>query len=213
MGVQLKTTYWTTSLRRIQEISSSRSGRVGFDLDPRVELGGKNNTTEVKILSCQRWTCQTQRSVSGPAVLTISIPTGFALSESQRLRMTVEEGLNIWTTDSEIVFFFDKLSTEHTCVDFTLRRIFPVAKMSPYIPFKIADWYTPDRSNSTLVFLPEVNAVTICEVCGSYQCPNCEHVSSPSSSVSFDYASHASSTHNTPQVLFLMFLPFIMRTY
>ena len=56
-----------------------------------------------------RWTCQTQRSVSGPAVLTISIPTGFALSESQRLRMTVEEGLNIWTTDSEIVFFFDKV--------------------------------------------------------------------------------------------------------
>ena len=52
--VQLKTTYWTTSLRRIQEISSSRLGRVGFDLDPRVELGGKNNTTEVKILSCQR---------------------------------------------------------------------------------------------------------------------------------------------------------------
>ena len=114
-----------------------------------------------------------------------------------------------------IIFFLLQLSTEHTCVDFTLRRIFPVAKMSPYIPFKIADWYTPgnyasyapwwdcvqlisgftpelflknlvylilDRSNSTLVFLPEVNAVTICEVCGSYQCPNCEHVSSPSSS-------------------------------
>ena len=42
-----------------------------------------------------------------------------------------------------IDFFLLQLSTEHTCVDFTLRRIFPVAKMSPYIPFKIADWYTP----------------------------------------------------------------------
>ena len=48
-------------------------------------------------------------SVSGPAVLTISIPTGFALSESQRQMLTNDNHLNVWTTDSDIVIFFEKV--------------------------------------------------------------------------------------------------------
>ena len=56
-----------------------------------------------------RWTCQAEKSVSGPAVLTISIPTGFALSESQKKRLTEEDGHDVWATDSEIVFFFEKV--------------------------------------------------------------------------------------------------------
>ena len=50
--VQLRTSYYTTSVRRLRQDDSRR--RVGFDLEPRVELAGKNNTTEFKILSCQR---------------------------------------------------------------------------------------------------------------------------------------------------------------
>ena len=50
--VQLRTSYYTTSVRRLRQANSKR--RVGFDLEPRVELGGKNNTTEFKILPCQR---------------------------------------------------------------------------------------------------------------------------------------------------------------
>jgi len=186
---QLKTTYYTTSNRLVKKKNS-----IGFDLEPRMEMGGLNNTTEFKVLSCQRWNCQTENTISGPTVLTIGIPSGFALSEENRQRLIEEDDKNVWITESDIVFFFHKLESDYQCINFTLRRIFPVAKMSPYIPVKIFDWYSPDRRNSTILFLPELNGVSICDVCGSYECPDCDHVSSPSTSVTgFDYSGGDSS--------------------
>ena len=39
--------------------------------------------------------------------------------------------------------FLLQLSSDYHCINFTLRRIFPVAKTSPYIPVRILDWYSP----------------------------------------------------------------------
>ena len=38
-----------------------------------------------------------------------------------------------------------QLTTDFTCVNFTLLRNFPVANLSPYIPIKIYDWYSPGK--------------------------------------------------------------------
>ena len=122
-----------------------------------------------------RWSCRKDLSVSGPAVLSVSIPSGFILDESQR-KSLINSGSNVWTEGSEIIFFFEKvmiykchhhrndlqiqivlsiyqyysnlqLTTDFTCVNFTLLRNFPVANLSPYIPIKIYDWYSPGKKN------------------------------------------------------------------
>ena len=36
-----------------------------------------------------------------------------------------------------------QLTPDYECVNFTLRQNLPVARMSPYIPLEIRDWYSP----------------------------------------------------------------------
>ena len=55
-----------------------------------------------------RWSCRKDLSVSGPAVLSVSIPSGFILDESQR-KSLINSGSNVWTEGSEIIFFFEKV--------------------------------------------------------------------------------------------------------
>ena len=40
------------------------------------------------------------------------------------------------------IFLF-QLTPDYECVNFTLRQHLPVARMSPYIPLEIRDWYSP----------------------------------------------------------------------
>ena len=39
--------------------------------------------------------------------------------------------------------FLFQLTPDYECVNFTLRQHLPVARMSPYIPLEIRDWYSP----------------------------------------------------------------------
>ena len=55
-----------------------------------------------------RWSCRKDLSVSGPAVLSVAIPSGFILDESQR-KSLINSGSNVWTEGSEIIFFFEKV--------------------------------------------------------------------------------------------------------
>ena len=45
--------------------------------------------------------------------------------------------------------FLFQLTPDYECVNFTLRQHLPVARMSPYIPLEIRDWYSPGM----LIFL------------------------------------------------------------
>ena len=44
------------------------------------------------------------------------------------------------------VWFFPQLTPDYECVNFTLRRQYPAAKLSPYIPVEIKDWYSPGKN-------------------------------------------------------------------
>ena len=49
--------------------------------------------------------------MSGPAVLSMTMPSGFILDETQRNEL-ISSGYNVWTEKNEIIFFFEKVFNE-----------------------------------------------------------------------------------------------------
>jgi len=180
--VQMKNTFYTTDNNVLQNLihetghksngALSEASVEAFNLEPKVEFKEVVQgapPTQLWVLSCQKWSCKKDLSVSGPAVLSMITPSGFILDEVQKKEL-IDSGYNVWTKQNEIIFFFEKLTTEHTCVNFTLLRNFPVANLSPYIPIKVYDWYSPERKNFTILHEPRLSETAICDLCGSYEC-------------------------------------------
>lgn len=82
------------------------------------------------------------------------------------------------------------------CVGFTVQRWFPVANMTRFMPVRVYDYYAPgklfchetsccsdsnecycfldtERFNETMVNAYSLYVLSVCHVCGSYQCPYC----------------------------------------
>ena len=55
-----------------------------------------------------RWNCKKDLSVSGPVVLSMTMPSGFILDNTQKKEL-IYSGFNVWTEDNEIIFFFEKV--------------------------------------------------------------------------------------------------------
>ena len=55
-----------------------------------------------------RWDCNKDTSVSGPAVLSMSVPTGYILDQEESSRMSAS-GHEVWIRDQNIVVFFHKV--------------------------------------------------------------------------------------------------------
>ena len=55
-----------------------------------------------------RWNCQKDLSVSGPAVLTMEIPTGYFIDTEELFRIQ-SEGYNAWSVDEKVVIFFHRV--------------------------------------------------------------------------------------------------------
>ena len=49
----------------------------------------------------------------------------------------------MWAIFLLFPLFLFQLTPDYECVNFTLRQHLPVARMSPYIPLEIRDWYSP----------------------------------------------------------------------
>ena len=47
--------------------------------------------------------------------------------------------------------------------------------MTRYYYMEVYEYLEPGNSNRGLYYLRDVNALDICEVCGSYQCPYCPY--------------------------------------
>lgn len=75
--------------------------------------------------------------------------------------------------DHKVVFYFDRLDDDDTCIHFTFERWYPVANMTRYLPIRVYDYYAPERFNETVVETFELYVLDICQVCGSYQCTYC----------------------------------------
>uniref|UniRef100_A0A336LJG8 TEP1-F n=1 Tax=Culicoides sonorensis TaxID=179676 RepID=A0A336LJG8_CULSO len=149
---------------------------TAFDLTTKTIFHGRNQS-HIHFLSCQRWTNLNESIRSGMAVLDVTIPTGYWIQQqkldayvvSKRVRNLQRAKFN----DKKVLFYFDYLDHEETCVNFTIERWYPVANMSRYLPIRVYDFYAPERFNETILDALPTYLLNICEVCGSSQCPYC----------------------------------------
>ncbi|XP_033326238.2 macroglobulin complement-related [Megalopta genalis] len=147
-----------------------------FDLVTRANFHGRNQS-HISYLSCQRWINTNESSRSGMAVLDVAIPTGYIIQQQTLDRYILSRQVrNLQRArfqEKKILFYFDYLDQEETCVNFTIERWFPVANMSRFLPIRVYDYYAPERFNETIFDALPTYTLNICEVCGSSQCPYC----------------------------------------
>ncbi|XP_035228581.1 ovostatin-like [Stegodyphus dumicola] len=147
-----------------------------FDLKVRGYYFGRNSS-HIEISSCQRWTLLEESPRSGMAVLEVNIPTGYVVQQqtldsyvqSRKVRNLREARYD----ERRVSFYFNYLDQDLTCLSFTIQRWYPVANMSRWLPVRVYDYYAPERFNETMFDVYNLFVLSICEVCGSYQCPYC----------------------------------------
>ncbi|XP_068620051.1 CD109 antigen [Battus philenor] len=147
-----------------------------FSLRTQAHFYGRNQS-HVDYRSCASWTLTEESPRSGMAVLEVGIPTGYMIQQ-QRLdayvlsrRVTTLQRAKY--QPDKLLFYFDYLDQEQTCINFTVERWYPVANMSRYLPIRVYDFYAPERFNETIFDALPTYLLNICEVCGSSQCPYC----------------------------------------
>lgn len=147
-----------------------------FDLVTRANFHGRNQS-HISYLSCQRWTNLNESLRSGMAVLDVAIPTGYIIQQQTLDRYILSKQVrNLQRArfqEKKVLFYFDYLDYEETCVNFTVERWYPVANMSRYLPIRVYDYYSPERFNESIFDALPTYTLNICEVCGSSQCPYC----------------------------------------
>ncbi|KAL1431844.1 hypothetical protein MTO96_013936 [Rhipicephalus appendiculatus] len=114
---------------------------------------------------------------SGMAVLEVNLPSGYYIQQ-QTLDAYVQSGAvrNLREAryeEKKAEIYFDYLDTSPICVNFTAQRWYPVANMTRFISIRVYDYYAPERFNETMFEVYNLYALSICHVCGSYQCPYC----------------------------------------
>ncbi|CAG5055792.1 unnamed protein product [Parnassius apollo] len=147
-----------------------------FELRTQASFYGRNQS-HVDYRSCASWTLVSESERSGMAVLEVGVPTGYMIQQQRLdayvLSRTVPTLQRAKFQPDKLLFYFDYLDKEPTCVNFTIERWFPVANMSRYLPIRVYDFYAPERFNETIFDALPTYLLNICEVCGSSQCPYC----------------------------------------
>ena len=55
-----------------------------------IKFNSEQEVKQILVLSCQRWNCQKDLSVSGPAILTLKVPTGYMMDSEELERIKTE---------------------------------------------------------------------------------------------------------------------------
>ncbi|XP_054723175.1 CD109 antigen-like [Uloborus diversus] len=147
-----------------------------FSVKVRGHYYGRNSS-HIEITSCQKWTLYEEGEKSGMAVLEVDVPTGYVVQQqdldayvrSGKVRNLQEARYN----ERKVVFYFTYLDKYPTCLSFTVLRWYPVANMTRWLPVRVYDYYAPERFNETMFDVYNLFVLSICQVCGSYQCPYC----------------------------------------
>ncbi|XP_049876767.1 CD109 antigen [Pectinophora gossypiella] len=147
-----------------------------FSLLSHAHFYGRNQS-HIEYQTCASWTLLEESPRSGMAVLEVGIPTGYMVQQQRLdayvLARRVRTLQRAKYLPHKMLFYFDYLDVEPTCVNFTIERWFPVANMSRYLPVRVYDYYAPERYNETIFDALPTYLLNICEVCGSSQCPYC----------------------------------------
>jgi hypothetical protein len=175
-----------------------------FDLEVHQSVSGRNKSV-INFRSCGKWLLSREQLTSGVAVMEIDIPTGYL-----QYKPVIDRYLDMGTVPrlrrarvlhKSAVFMFDYLTAEWTCVQFSVERWFPVANMTRYFKSRLYDLNKPELFVETVSDNYAMYKLSICEVCGSYQCPYCP------------YFSHASLTNPYFSLISPFFALFVLLYY
>lgn len=166
-----------SSYRVDRQELTDQSDKTTFGLKILQYYSTARNISAITIEVCTQWLGASQSS--GSATLEIDTPTGYFTTESRMayvVRTTKHPTLCDATVSSRTaVFYFTHIEPDSACFNYTLRRLYPVANMTLYR--KAIIYENNRRENFAEVVLESMPLyiLSICEVCGSYQCPYCPH--------------------------------------
>ncbi|KAM7536349.1 hypothetical protein Aperf_G00000084793 [Anoplocephala perfoliata] len=150
-----------------------------FNLECTPSFSGRNNSV-MRMSVCGSWTGNhpiEPANESGMAVFKIQVPTGYIVMNDELRDYVLSNAvprLKYARFRSQFVhFFFDKLTTERTCVEFTASRFYPVSNTTDHQSCYAYEYYEPARYNNSMYEVISLYTNMICNVCGSYQCPYC----------------------------------------
>ncbi|XP_014256603.1 CD109 antigen-like [Cimex lectularius] len=143
----------------------------------------ERNKSAIIIEACTRWLRAWPNS-SGAAVLEIDIPSGYQLVESEAERLALYSShptlKDARILPSKTIWFFDYIPKEKYCFNHTVRRWFPVANMTLHRQALLFEENKRENFVQVLFNSTPLYTLSICEVCGSYQCPYCPYYNSVS---------------------------------
>ena len=153
-----------------------------FNLTIEERFSGRNKS-EINITSCFAWTLTNEGNTSGMAMLIIDIPSGYIMLQPDANKIVkqkevpqlkdadvLKEGKTIW--------YFDYIPAYQQCFSHTVRRYYPVANLTRTRQAVIVEPLRPERFFVRTFNATSLYILSICEVCGSYQCPYCPFYSS-----------------------------------
>ncbi|KAK3852926.1 hypothetical protein Pcinc_040503, partial [Petrolisthes cinctipes] len=202
--LQLTTRYYVTRPDLL-----ARPPTPAFDLTPHATWQGHNGSS-IAFTVCVRWVFREASESSGATVLEVTVPTGYGTSSEALQELVLSEApvphlRRTHFTQRKASFFFERVSGNNTCVEFSVERWFPVANLTTILPVKVYEYYSPELYQMELLDMSSVT-LDICQVCGSYQCPNCPVLSY--------YSSHSPSLlhhhHHHHQYLLLPLTLFLL---
>ncbi|XP_067928326.1 CD109 antigen-like [Watersipora subatra] len=123
---------------------------------------------------------------SGMSVMEVAVPSGYVVHNRTLQKYVLDARAanstlrNAEYYNNKAVFYFDYLdqNEERSCVEFSAVRWFPVANITQTLSLKVFEYYEPGNFNYTLYEKVQLRTLTVCLVCGSYQCPYCPHYAS-----------------------------------
>ena len=153
-----------------------------FELKIKEFYYGRNKS-EIVNRSCFRWTCTDESDISGLAMLVVDIPTGYIMLQPDankivRSKVIPQMKDSDVTKPGKTIWYMDYVPSYTQCFKHKIRRYFPVANLTRTRHAVIIEPLRPERFfirtfNNTPLYI-----LSVCEVCGSYQCPYCPYYSS-----------------------------------
>ena len=136
------------------------------------------NKSEIAIKSCFSWTLTKESPTSGMAMLVIDIPSGYNILEPDAKKIIrsgiVPEMRDVDVTKSgKTIWYFDYIPQKVRCFEHTVRRYYPVANLTRIRQAAILEPLRPERFFIRLIDSSALHNLSICDVCGSFQCPYC----------------------------------------
>merc|ERR1711874_222589 len=113
----------------------------------------------------------------------VDIPSGYIMLQPDANRI-IRSGVVPQMKDADVnkdgktIWYFEHITSRKQCFTHTVRRYFPVANLTRTRQAVIIEPLRPEKFYVKTFNATSLYILSICEVCGSYQCPYCPFYSS-----------------------------------